>query len=96
MTEQLSGTPQQTAAGNRTAEATSFGPQRDGAQRLGDALFPPVAFLNRIGIGWIVLIAGWGISLPIVILRASWSLGLRVGLALLLFVMWVGVILADL
>jgi hypothetical protein len=61
---------------------------RDAAQRVGDAMYPLVQRLREKPIGWIGLILLWGVVLPILLLRARFDIRARVGLAIVIFLIW--------
>jgi hypothetical protein len=43
-----------------------------------------VSLLSRTGIGWLVIIAGWGVFVPALILGMEWKRLVRVPLALVI------------
>jgi hypothetical protein len=63
--------------------------ERDAAQRIGDSLYPLVVRLRESRLSWIAVIALFGITLPIVLLRQRFDVRLRVILALIVFGSWV-------
>lgn len=69
--------------------------KRDIAQRAGDLLMVPVGLAMRVPIGFILLIAGWGISVPAVVLRMKFFMPARVLIALAAFGVWVGLIVSQ-
>ena len=72
-------------------------PRRDVAYAIGAPLRTVVRGIARIPFGALLLIAGWGISLPALILtRSSWHQGVRIALAAVVFAGWVSVIVAEL
>jgi hypothetical protein len=68
--------------------------ERDLAQRIGDGLDSLiVARLRRRGTtGWIAIVALFGITVPIILLRQSFDVRLRIVLSALTFLFWLGLV----
>jgi hypothetical protein len=66
--------------------------QRDLAQRVGDRLYPIVERLRDSRLSWVAVVALFGITVPIILLRQSFDVRLRLGLAALTFLFWLGLI----
>jgi hypothetical protein len=80
----------------RSAPPPAVQPQRDVASAIGEPLYRGVMTLWRIPFGFILLLAGWGISVPAYILyRTSMSQVLRLALAALVFAAWVALIVSE-
>ena len=65
---------------------------RDLAQRIGDGLYGPIRRLRQKPIGWIVIVALFGLTVPIILLRQSFDARLRLVLAALTFLFWLGLV----
>jgi hypothetical protein len=71
-------------------------PARDHAYAIGQPLLKIAQVLARAPFGWLVLIAGWGLSLPAVILtRPSWPQAARLALATIVLAGWVALIVSE-
>jgi hypothetical protein len=69
---------------------------RDWAYTIGEPLLKLVRLLSRVPFGWLLLIGGWGISLPALILtRASWPQAARLALAVAVLAGWVALIVSQ-
>lgn len=68
--------------------------ERDLAQRVGDVLHEQIVDrLRRRGTaGWIAIVALFGITVPIILLRQSFDVRLRIVLSLLTFLFWLGLV----
>ena len=65
---------------------------RDLAQRIGDGLYPLVRRLRESKLGWVGVVALFGITVPIILLRQSFDWRLRVVLSGFTFLFWIGLI----
>lgn len=65
---------------------------RDLAQRVGDRLYPLVERLRESRLSWLAVVALFGITVPIILLRQSFDARLRVVLAAFTFLFWVGLL----
>ena len=71
-------------------------PVRDRAYAVGAPLMRAVRVITRIPFGFLLLVAGWGFSLPAWILtRSAWSQAVRLVLAAVVFAGWIAVIVAE-
>jgi hypothetical protein len=66
---------------------------RDAAQRIGDSLYFVVELIKGRRLGWLWLVALFGITLPIFLLRQRFEIRLRVLLSLVSFVVWLQLVL---
>lgn len=62
---------------------------RDRAQRVGDALYPFVRWIRESRAGWVGVIALFGITLPIILLRQDFDARLRLLLGFFSFIFWI-------
>jgi hypothetical protein len=62
---------------------------RDTAQRVGDALYPLVRWLRDSRLGWFGVIALFGITLPIILLREDFDVRLRLVLGFFSVIFWI-------
>jgi hypothetical protein len=65
---------------------------RDLAQRIGDGLHPLVERLQRKPVGWVIIVVLFGLVVPIILLRRSFDVRLRLVLSALVFIFWLGLI----
>ena len=63
--------------------------QRDTAQRVGDALYPLVERIRESRAGWVGVIALFGITVPIILLRQQFDVRLRLGVAFITLIFWI-------
>ena len=71
-------------------------PGQDWALTIGEPLYRLVMIVYRIPFGFLLLIAGWGISVPAFILRrTAMPQALRLALALVVFAGWVALIVSQ-
>jgi hypothetical protein len=63
--------------------------ERDAAQRVGDALYPFVAWLREGRSGWFGVAALFGITGPIVLLRQNFDVRLRLVLSFFVAIFWI-------
>lgn len=66
--------------------------ERDLAQRAGDRLYPLVERIRDSRIGWVGVVALFGLTVPIILLRQRFDVRARLILAALVFLFWVGLI----
>ena len=66
--------------------------ERDSAQRIGDALYPLVARIRESRAGIFGVVALFGITVPIILLRQRFDVRARVILAFLTFWFWIGLL----
>ena len=62
---------------------------RDRGQRIGDALYPFVRWLRESRAGWVGVIALFGITLPIMLLRQDFDVRLRLVIGFFSFIFWI-------
>jgi hypothetical protein len=67
--------------------------ERDLAQRAGDALYPLVERIRESRAGWIGVVALFGLTVPIVLLRQRFDVRVRLILSGLVFLLWFGLIM---
>jgi hypothetical protein len=63
--------------------------ERDSAQRVGDALYPFVEWLRDSRGGWFAVVALFGITGPIMLLRQDFKVAWRLWLSLFTVIIWV-------
>jgi hypothetical protein len=66
--------------------------ERDLAQRIGDRLYPLVERLRESRLSWVAVIALFGITVPIILLRQEFDVRVRLVLAAVTFLFWLGLI----
>jgi hypothetical protein len=69
--------------------------ERDQAQRIGDAVYPLYQRLTDSKLGVVIAIALFGLVVPVLVLRQTWDVRLRIVASLLVTYMWV-IIVASL
>ena len=62
--------------------------ERDAAQRIGDRLYPLVQRIRDSRAGWVGVIALFGITLPIILLRQRFDVRLRLVLSAVAALFW--------
>jgi hypothetical protein len=65
---------------------------RDFGQRVGDALYPFVRWIRESRAGWVGVIALFGITLPIMLLRQDFDVRVRLVLGFFTFWFWIGLV----
>ena len=73
----------------RAAAATE---ERDRAQQVGDRFYPLVERVRDSRAGWVGLVVLFGLVVPIVLLRQSFDVRLRIWLAGLTFLVWAALV----
>ena len=66
--------------------------ERDAAQRIGDRFYPLVERIRESKVGWFGVAALFGLTLPIILLRQSFDVRLRLAFAALAFLSWIALI----
>jgi hypothetical protein len=66
--------------------------ERDLAQRIGDRLYPLVERLRDSRLSWFAVVALFGITVPIIVLRQSFDVRVRLVLSAVTFFFWLGLI----
>ncbi len=61
---------------------------RDAAQRFGDRLYPLVERIRESRAGWVGVVALFGITVPIILLRKGFDVRARVALSLFIAIFW--------
>ena len=67
---------------------------RDTAQQIGDRLYPLVEWIRESRAGWVGVIALFGITVPIMLLRQDFDVRTRLGLSVLAAFIWFRVLSA--
>ena len=71
------------------AGAAAVPRQRDAVQRVGDALYPLVERIRESRAGWVGVVALFGITVPIILLRQSFDVRWRLILSFLTVIFWI-------
>lgn len=80
--------PRARLAANTWPGAEPIPAERDTVQRVGDALYPLVVRVRESRLGWFGVIALFGLTGPIVLMRQRFDSSLRLILALIVFAVW--------